>query len=101
MTPFDVDGPGEDGGFRCIATIRNKLGLHARAAARFVKLAVGFDADVEVTKGSNTVSGGSVMGLLMLGASPGTEITITTRGREAKEAIKVLCGIVEDKFEEE
>ena len=86
---------------RCTAIIANQRGLHARAAAKFVKLATGFDAEITVTKRGQTVSGRSILGLMMLGAGPGTEIEITASGREAEEAIEVLGSVVEARFEED
>jgi len=86
---------------RCTALIVNRKGLHARAAAKFVKLANGFDADVTVSKRGQTVSGRSILGLMMLGAGPGTEVEIAAVGREAAEAIEVLGQIIEARFEEE
>lgn len=87
--------------FRCVAVISNQRGLHARAAAKFVKLAAGFDADVTVTRRGQTVSGRSILGLMMLAAGPGARLEITAVGREAEEAIEVLGSIIADKFEEE
>ncbi len=86
---------------RCTAIIANKRGLHARAAAKFVKLASGFDAEITVAKRGQTVSGRSILGLMMLGAGPGTEIEISVSGREAEEAIEVLGGMVAARFEED
>ena len=86
---------------RCTAIIANQRGLHARAAAKFVKLATGFDAEITVTKRGQTVSGRSILGLMMLGAGPGTEIEITARGREAEEAIEVLRSMVAARFDED
>ena len=94
---FDRDGDL----LRCTTMIGNQRGLHARAAAKFVMLAAGFDAEVTVMKRGQSVSGRSILGLMMLGAGPGTEIEITAIGREAEEAIEVLGKIVEDKFEED
>jgi phosphocarrier protein len=87
--------------YRCTAVISNRRGLHARAAAKFVKLARGFDAEVTVIKRGQTVSGRSILGLMMLAAGPGTELEITAVGREAKEAIEVLSSIITAKFEED
>lgn len=81
-------------------TICNERGLHARAASKFVKLVAGFEVDVTVTKGSQTVSGHSILGLMMLAAGPGTRIIISTRGPQAAEAAAALCGLIEAKFEE-
>src|SRR3974390_2331003 len=79
-----------DGIYQCLAevTIVNKRGLHARASAAFVKMAEQFDAEISVIKDDQRVSGGSIMGLLMLGASPGTTILIETEGPEAEEALE-------------
>lgn len=87
--------------WHCMAVISNRRGLHARAAAKFVKLASGFDAEITVSKRGQTVSGRSILGLMMLAAGPGTEVEITAVGREAEEAIQVLGGVVEDRFDED
>jgi phosphocarrier protein len=86
---------------RCTAMIANRRGLHARAAAKFVKLAAGFDAEITVSKRGQTVSGRSILGLMMLAAGPGTELEITAAGREAEEAVEVLASIIEARFEED
>ena len=87
--------------YRCTAVISNRRGQHARAAAKFVKLARGFDAEITVIKRGQTVSGSSILGLMMLAAGPGTKLEITAVGREAKEAIEVLSSIITAKFEED
>jgi phosphocarrier protein len=91
-----------DGIYQCLAevTIVNKRGLHARASAAFVKLAEQFDAEVQVTKDGQTVGGSSIMGLLMLGASPGSTILIETEGPDAEEALEALTALVEARFNE-
>jgi len=81
--------------------IVNSRGLHARAAARFVKETGKFDADVSVSRNGTTVSGLSIMGLMMLAAAPGTEIEITVEGVEADTALAALVKLVADKFGEE
>jgi phosphocarrier protein HPr len=81
--------------------IRNKRGLHARASAKFVTLAAGFDAQIEVTKDGACVCGTSIMGLMMLAAAPGDEIAISARGLGAAAAVEALARLVEDKFGEE
>ncbi len=86
---------------RLTAIVANRRGLHARAAAKFVRLAAGFDAETTVSKGGMKVSGRSILGLMMLAAGPGTELEITATGREAEEAIEVLGNIVEAGFEED
>ncbi len=87
--------------YRRTTRIANRRGLHARAAAKFVKLAAGFDAEVTVSSRGQTVSGRSILGLMMLAAGPGAELEITADGREAEEAIMVLGDIVTAKFEED
>ncbi|MGX1309667.1 phosphocarrier protein HPr [Amorphus suaedae] len=82
-------------------TIVNQRGLHARASAKFVKCLEFFDAEVSVSRDGHTVGGGSIMGLLMLGASKGTQITVTASGPEADEAIAALTELVGDGFGED
>ena len=86
---------------RRLATIRNRRGLHARAAARFVKLAWEYDADVTVVKNGTNVSGRSIMGLMMLAAGPGTEIELRATGPQAERALEALAALVSDGFDEE
>ncbi len=86
---------------RRTVTIINRKGLHARAAARFCKLAAGFESDVWVSRSGNTVSGCSIMGLMMLAAAPGCAVDIAANGPDADRAVDVLCKLVEDGFEEE
>jgi len=81
--------------------IVNKRGLHARASARFVQLAEQFDAEITVSKGDVSVSGTSIMGLMMLAASPGCCITVSAGGPEARQALDALCDLVENRFGEE
>ena len=81
--------------------IRNERGLHARAAAKFVRCAAGFDSQVIVARRGVVVSGLSIMGLLTLAASRGTLIEIRTEGREAKLALEFLCTLVRNRFEED
>ena len=81
--------------------IRNKRGLHARAAAKFVRCAARFDSEVIVTRGGIVVPGLSIMGLLTRAASQGTVIEIRAEGREAKVALEFLCALVRDGFEED
>lgn len=83
------------------ATIRNELGMHARAATKFVQLALTFSCDVMVEKDGDEVNGKSIMGVLMLVASMGSVITIRTRGPRATEAGQALAKLVEDRFGEE
>ena len=81
--------------------IVNERGLHARASARFVKLAAAFDAEVTVTKDEQTVDAMSIMGLMMLAAGPGSTIEISAHGPQAREAVDALAHLVETRFEEE
>ena len=80
--------------------IRNKKGLHARASAKFVKCAEQFDALVQVTRDDQTVTGTSIMGLLMLAASPGSCLFIEAEGPEAPEALDALVTLINDGFGE-
>lgn len=81
--------------------IINERGLHARASARFVKLAAGFDAHVKVSRDGQTVDAQSIMGLMMLAAGPGSTIEIAAEGPQAEAALKALCELVENRFDEE
>lgn len=80
--------------------ITNERGLHARAAAKFVKCVEKYDAEVVVTKDDNQVSGGSIMGLMMLAASTGTTIEIEASGMESEDALNALATLVDGKFGE-
>ena len=84
-----------------VVEVCNQRGLHARASARFVKLAGSFDATVQVTKDDQTVDAQSIMGLMMLAAGPGSTIEISAEGRQAKAALEALKRLVENRFEEE
>jgi phosphocarrier protein HPr len=79
----------------------NERGLHARASAKFVKLAASFDAEVKVSKDENTVDAQSIMGLMMLAAGPGSTLEIVAEGPDAEGALDALCRLVEDRFDEE
>jgi phosphocarrier protein len=80
--------------------ITNQRGLHARAAAKFVKTVGAFDAEVSVRKDDTEVSGLSIMGLMMLAAGQGCEIELIASGPEAAEAIEAITGMVMGKFDE-
>jgi phosphocarrier protein len=82
-------------------TIINKLGLHARAAAKLVSLASTFDADIRVAKDGKTVNGKSIMGVMMLAASQNSNITITADGNDEQAAITGLEALVADRFGED
>jgi phosphocarrier protein len=81
--------------------ISNKKGLHARASAKFVQTVERFDAQVKVTRGSETVGGDSIMGLMMLSAGPGTSITVECKGKEAAEVMDAIAALIEGRFNEE
>lgn len=81
--------------------IKNIKGLHARAAAAFVKTLEPFDAQVEVERIGQCVSGCSIMGLMMLAASKGTTIKVSASGNQAKEALEALEKLLDNKFGEE
>jgi len=103
MSEVEAAGTGADqpaGVAQRSVTICNKRGLHARAAARFVKLAWQFDAEVTVRKNGTTVSGRSIMGLMMLAAGPGTAIELAATGREAERAVAALADLVAGGFDE-
>jgi phosphocarrier protein len=82
-------------------TIRNQRGLHARAAAKFVKLAAEYDAEIWVERNGTEVGGQSIMGLMMLAAGPGSSIDIAAAGPQATEALAALASLVERGFDED
>ena len=84
-----------------VVVIRNLKGLHARAAAKFVKCAETFDADVHVSRDGQTVGGASIMGLMMLAASPGCCIRVTAEGEQAAEVMAALETLISSRFGEE
>jgi phosphocarrier protein HPr len=83
-----------------VLKICNKRGLHARASAKFVQLAEGFDANITVSKDGHVVGGTSIMGLMMLAAANGSEIHVSVSGFEAQKAMEALKKLVEDRFGE-
>ena len=82
-------------------TICNRKGLHARASARFVRTAECFDAVIQVTRDGSTVAGNSIMGLMMLGAGPGSTILVQASGRQAREALDAITELVNSGFDED
>ncbi len=84
-----------------VVTIQNQRGLHARASAKFVKVAGAYDAEVMVRKNETEVSGCSIMGLMMLAASPGSEIELRATGPAAEEVVNALTALVVSKFDED
>ena len=81
--------------------ICNERGLHARASAKFVKLASGFDAEVTVSKDGARVDARSIMGLMMLAAGPGCVVEISAEGPDAETAVEALAALVAARFDEE
>ncbi len=82
-------------------TVRNQLGMHARAAARFVHTASAFTSRVRVGRGPRVMDGKSIMGVLLLAAGRGSVITITAEGEDEAAALDALCQLVESGFGEE
>jgi len=83
------------------AVISNQKGLHARAAAKFAQLAGEFDAEISVSRGGQTVSARSIMGLMMLAASTGTEVALSASGPDAEPALDAICQLIADRFQED
>jgi phosphocarrier protein HPr len=81
--------------------IRNRLGMHARAAAKFVHAATMFESQIRVSRDGRTMDGKSIMGILLLSAAAGSSITITADGVDEEDAINALCHLVESGFGEE
>ncbi len=81
--------------------IVNRRGLHARASAKFVKVASRFDAEISVTRDGTTVSGTSIMGLMMLAAGPDQAIEIEATGPQARAALKALNALISNRFDED
>ena len=101
-SPENEAGPGvPSGAVSRELPIINKRGLHARASAKFVQTVERFNAEVWVTKGSETVGGTSIMGLMMLSAGPGTSIVVSAIGPDAQAAIDAITDLVASKFNEE
>ena len=84
----------------CALTITNPLGLHARAAARFVHAASGFAAQIRVARGDRVMDGKSIMGLLLLGAARGSVITLSADGPDEREALHALTALITGGFTE-
>ena len=84
----------------CAVTVVNPLGLHARAAARFVHVASSFAAAIRVGRGGREMDGKSIMGLLLLSAAQGSSITISADGQDEQNAVAALCELVQRGFDE-
>ena len=98
MAPVITNKKGQ---LTCTAVILNQRGVHARAAAKFVKIAGAYEADITVTRNGQTVSGNSIMGLMMLAACTGSEVVICCSGKDARAALESLLELLANKFEEE
>ena len=96
----DAAGNAAPGLLKRTLAIGNKRGLHARAAAKFVKLVDGFDAAVTVERNGTSVDGRSIMGLMMLAAGPGTELMLRADGPEAAAALDALSDLISRGFDE-
>lgn len=92
---------GDAGVLKREIVIINKLGLHARAAAKFVTLAAGFDAEIRLLRGGREVNGKSIMGVMMLAAARGTRLELCASGPEAEQAIEHLDDLVRHRFDED
>ena len=84
-----------------VATILNQRGLHARAAAKFVKLASQYEADIEVRRGDLTANGRSIMGLMMLSAGVGNDVEVSAAGPQAEAALAAVLDLIGRKFDED
>jgi phosphocarrier protein len=81
-------------------TIINRLGLHARAAAKFVTLASGFESQIRLVRGDRQINGKSIMGVMMLAAGKGTQLDIVAEGADAELAVERLADLVKNRFGE-
>ncbi|WP_407331496.1 HPr family phosphocarrier protein [Enterovibrio sp. 27052020O] len=81
--------------------IRNRLGLHARAAVKLVEMAQSFDAEVMISKDEQTVTADSVMAILLLDSSQGEQITVSAEGQQAQQALDAVTALIEAGFDEE
>ncbi len=85
---------------RKTVTIINKLGLHARAAAKFVQIASSFESEINVRSGTREANGKSIMGIMMLAAAKGSKLDILTSGADEEEALTMLENLINDRFGE-
>ena len=95
------NGSGDSAALSRTLTILNKRGLHARASAKFVECAGRFEAEMMVAREGLSVTGTSIMGLMMLAAHPGSQIEISVTGPEAKAALEAITALIEAKFNED
>ncbi len=82
-------------------TIINKLGMHARASAKFVSLASAFDCEITLARNGQQVNGKSIMGIMMLAAGKGTELQVCANGSDEDQAVTDLCLLINERFEED
>jgi phosphocarrier protein len=82
-------------------TVLNKMGLHARPSSKFVQRAAGFKSDVHIRRDNQVVNGKSIMGVMMLAAAQGTELTLSASGVDEEQTLSALVELFEKKFEEE
>ena len=87
--------------FSRVATILNQRGLHARAAAKLVKLANQYESDIQVRRGDLTANGRSIMGLMMLSAGIGNDVEVTVGGPQAEAALAAILDLIGRKFDED
>lgn len=83
-----------------VCEVKNQLGIHARPAAKFVKLASRFEAEIVVEKDGEAVNGKSIMGLMMLAAGPGAQLKVEATGKDAEEAANELSSLIDRNFDE-
>lgn len=93
--------PAAPASIRRLLEIKNRLGLHARAAAQFVQTAAKFSAEITVTKDDQIVNGKSIIGLMMLAAAQGSQIEVAAEGPDAAAAVGAIEALVDDKFNED
>lgn len=92
---------GERGPVRRTFEIKNRLGLHARAAVQVVQLATSYDAELSITKDGQTVNGKSIIGLMMLAAAKGQQIEVSAEGPQADDVLQALGSLIDRCFDEE
>ena len=83
-----------------LITINNKLGMHARASAKFVSLAAEFKSEITLARTGRQVNGKSIMGIMMLAAGNGTDLELCADGNDEERAVEALCKLIEDRFGE-
>ncbi len=93
--------PAASGPITRVLKVINQKGLHARASAKFVQTVEKFDAEVRVSRGGEVVGGTSIMGLMMLAASPGTSITVEASGKDAAAVVNALEALLANRFGED